>query len=143
MNARYMARLRTAGRLATTLATLTFTACVIGGNVKTFQPAGAAGIVMHFMFAGSSVAHAAEVLAVRDSGLVVVHADSLKLLRYADTRELDFRPVKRRVTGGRPLGPVLREEVRILTRYPQGISPDLERRLLAAYGQTQIVLAVP
>lgn len=78
-----------------------------------------------------------ELLAVEDSTLLLAVEGSLHRV-----------PLRAVVRGAAPrlgftdrLEPGTRERLRLISRYPQGVSPDLERRLLQAYGREAVTPA--
>jgi hypothetical protein len=103
--------------------------CRLGPEVNTYPPANTlAGMELTVRLNGGSVT--GELLSVRDTELVlVIHQpdpDSSGLPRLA------------RVLAPSHWSRTESERHRLLSRYPQGISPQLEARLLAAYEAERI-----
>lgn len=84
-----------------------------------------------------------ELLAVVDTALV--------LRRFADTPPIvlvpyraivagAFHQVRASLEGGHPPRAADRERLRLVSRFPQGLSPELWQRLLAGYGQAEPVV---
>lgn len=109
-----------------------------GQRVEDFPPAGIPN--------GASVSVvtnqrqiAGELIEVQDTGLVVLERSLLRFFPYTSVRSIRIEPTDRNIgTGSQPLDPRRREEVRLLSRFPQGLSPGVLEQLLAVYGQTQI-----
>lgn len=115
------------------------TGCAYGGGLEEYpvvgQPGGAR---LTLELAREQVT--GELVEVRDSALVLVRSAQPRIVF------VPFRGVVRgRFDGehrpapsfrGTPSASVL-ERMRLLSRYPQGLSPELEERLLAAYGQAE------
>jgi hypothetical protein len=114
-------------------------ACSIGTRVKGFQPAlRPEGVTATLHLAAGQVE--AEVLAIDDTALIVRRfQDSLPVavVRFRAIREAAFRQVGATMAGGRPPRSVDRERIRLVSRFPQGLTPELLQSLLAAYGQAQ------
>jgi hypothetical protein len=119
------------------------TGCHVGPNAQSYTVARTPyGARLALMVADERFE--AELLAVRDSGLLVLRSNQLLLVPF---RSIDDA----RSAGGAHVGVELRdgrrptsdemERLRIQSRYPQGVTPELERRLLEAYGQTSLIVA--
>jgi hypothetical protein len=116
----------------------------VGQGVEKFRPAHAPeGITVRYQLRNRSDLLEAELLAVRDTGLVVVRQGAVGLLRYRDTNRISFVGIKPSSHGGAPFSESASREIALVSRFPQGISSDLETRLLAAYGQSSMTLIVP
>jgi hypothetical protein len=76
-----------------------------------------------------------ELMAVADSSLLVQSGGRLHRVRFA-LIESGKAPGVRFTSATLP--PEVREQLRLISRYPQGVSPELQRRLLQAYGQTEV-----
>jgi hypothetical protein len=109
-------------------------ACQIGTHAKNYAPArGPAGAILDLRFSDKSRARA-ELLAVEDSALLVVENAQLARVPLAQIRSA--RGPK--VAFDSRLRSDTRERLRLLSRYPQGVSPEMEGRLLQAYGQSTV-----
>ena len=114
-------------------------ACAVGTTGGSYEPAkGPAGarvtleVTDHREVVG-------ELLAVEDTSLLVLQE-----------RQLVRVPLPLIASGNAPkvsfTGPTLmarrdesRERLRLISRYPQGMNPELEARLLEAYGQSRVL----
>jgi hypothetical protein len=114
------------------LALLQLAACSVGTTGKNYPPAkGPAGASVMLELGGKRTL-AGELLAVEDSSLVVqaggrLHRVSLPSIRSGKAPKISFT--------GPALNDSIQGRLRLVSRFPQGISPELERRLLEAYGQ--------
>ena len=118
-----------------TSAFILLTACSVGTTGRNYQPAkGPAGAVMSLELSGAR-ALTGELLAVEQSSLLVLASG--QLLRVPLPLIQSGRAPKVSFSGG-TLNEVLRERLRLISRYPQGVSPALEARLLEVYGQTAV-----
>jgi len=72
---------------------------------------------------------------VEDSSLLVLAGR--QLIRVPLPRIQSGKAPKLSFTGTTLKGEA-RKRLRLISRYPQGVSPDLETRLLRAYGQTAV-----
>lgn len=130
--------------------------CSYGMKVSTFVPAaGPRGVICRVSL--DSTRMEAELIEVRDTGLVVlmnpnaapsssvdaVNAPRLRLLPYGSIHSARFEQTNLSVGGGSVPAPKTLRRLRLLSRFPQGIAPDLLESLLRAYGQTQVDGARP
>jgi hypothetical protein len=110
-------------------------ACSIGPRMSTFEPAQTPGGATVTVTAGAAgTAYAGELLAVEDSTLLLVY--------HAGLTRIPFRLVRRirapyGGAGGVPTASE-RARLRLVARYPAGVPPELERRLLDAYHQAAV-----
>ena len=117
------------------LATVLIGGCHIGPQPSTYRLAQqAAGAESEIEMSHGTMT--AELLDVRDSAIVVLNLGAVVLVPYAAIVKASFNGVDGNLSGGRapPLG--LRSDMRTVSRYPQGLSPALEEKLLAAYHQS-------
>jgi len=115
------------------LATL---ACQLGGRVDRFAPARQpAGVAVTLRLKGGATGQG-ELLAVQDTALVVLVQDTVMLVpyrvlqagRFAQVGELTETPPTKDFAG----------KLRLVSRFPQGLTPEMLARLLAAYGQSEL-----
>ena len=110
-------------------------ACQLGTSASNYAPAkGPAGAILELRLADGS-RMTAELLAVEDSSYLLLH--EAKLTRIAMTQVRGASGPKVSFSG--TLGATTRERLRLISRYPQGVSAELEGRLLQAYGQSAVV----
>lgn len=110
--------------------------CVLGARVETFAPAATpAGLDLTMQLERSGIA--GELLAVEDTALLLVvrfpNPDSTDTPRLA---RVSTRQIKNLLNGIAPRGAWSSrhtKQLRPLARYPKGVTPDLEARLVAAY----------
>ena len=114
-------------------------ACLPVGPTARRLANSADGIYANVQLAGRpKVRFAGELLAVRDSTLLLLREDDehvvevpIRAIRYASFQQhgtlIDGGNIERRD----------REKLRLMSRFPGGVSPELEARLLEAYGQTE------
>ena len=114
------------------------TGCMVGPSAAGFVPAnGPAGVTVELR---TMRAHklAGELLEVRDTAILLLASDSVRLVPFRAVRlaavrqrgNLDFGE------GQAPDASTL-YRLRQLTRFPNGLTPDLAQKLLAAHGQTE------
>lgn len=124
-------------RLGAALAALALVACHVGTRASSFAPA-----VNPEGVTAQVVTHAgtfeAELLAVSDTALLLLRNRTLVLARYAVIREATFQQVAETVERGVAPDSAARERLRLISRFPQGISRERLRALLAAYGQPAV-----
>jgi len=85
-----------------------------------------------------TVRFSGELLAVRDSTLLVLREDDAHVVEVPirAIRSGSFQQHGTLIDGGK-IERTKREKLRLMSRFPGGLSPELEARLLAAYGQTE------
>ena len=113
--------------------------CTLGPTIQEFEPAHrAAGAVATVRLARATIA--GELLAVSDSGVLLLARDGIT--------EVPFRLVRSGIVQGMPndfgMGDApdsdTRRTMRNLSRFPQGLSPELLEKLLAAYRQQATIV---
>jgi hypothetical protein len=114
-------------------------ACPIGPTVESFTPARSPhGIAANIRLRDRAKTQiVGELLEVRDSTLLILR----------DTTRVLLIPIRAIRTGSFPKRGTLitdgdltrgdREKLRLVSRFPAGLRPELEAQLLAAYGQTE------
>ena|GEM_PF-1071402 len=81
-----------------------------------------------------------ELIAVQDDGIVLLR-EKLRFVRYEYIVALEFGEglPQYKVKRQRTLKPDVLERIRYLSRFPQGLSPELLQKLLQAYGQNALL----
>lgn len=86
-----------------------------------------------------------ELIEVRNVGIVVLADQKLRLLPYTvilsskiDQTESRYAIYQRTVPK-----PEVQEHLRLLSRFPQGLTPELMKQFLGEYGQTELAGANP
>jgi hypothetical protein len=72
----------------------------------------------------------------KSGSTVQVQETVVRLLPYARVDWVQFQRGSKLVAGKWVLGPGSRERFRLLSRFPQGLTPELLQQLLKMYGQT-------
>jgi hypothetical protein len=116
-------------------ALILLTACSVGTTGKNYAPAkGPAGAIVTLDLSGQRTM-TGELLAIDQRSLLVL--EGREVVRVALPLVLVGKAPKLSFVGTK-LDDATRERLRLISRYPQGVSPDLEARLLAAYGLTAV-----
>lgn len=119
--------------LGPVLATLS---CNLGGRVDRFVPAKQpAGVAVTVWLKGGATGQG-ELLAVQDTALVVLVQDTVTLVPFRVLQAGRFSQVGE-LTETPPTTDFARN-LRLVSRFPQGLTPELLPRLLAAYGQSAL-----
>jgi hypothetical protein len=79
-----------------------------------------------------------ELIAFHDNGLVVLERRMLRFLPFSAIRTATFNQVDQTRLVGGPPDRAVRRRLQLLSRYPQGLTPELLDSLLRAYGQTAL-----
>lgn len=129
-----MARLIVSAVLAALLS-----GCAVGPRVERFAPAQKpSGVEASLKFlAGTSVT--GELLEVENAALVILNGNEVTRVAYTAIRSGTFAQTGITIQERKPLSVTEREQLRLLSRFPQGLTPPLLASLLAAYRQTNIV----
>jgi hypothetical protein len=110
-------------------------ACHVGPDVAGYPPASSPyGVIGSFVVGKATFE--AELLAVRDSSFVLLRDRQVVELPFAGIASSSFAHVDTRVSSKTRPSPEELAKLRILSHFPQGLSAELERKLLESYGQT-------
>lgn len=112
-------------------------ACFTGPSARTFPPArDPGGIAADLRLELRQGRLRGELLEVQDSALVVLRDDSLvTIVPIRAIRSGSFAKPGLLIANGY-ISRRGRERLRLVSRFPAGLTPELRARLLAAYGQT-------
>ena len=129
--------------IAAAATALALAACTLGTRPATFEPARSPqGIEARIGYWGprhTVLALVGELLAVTDSGLVVLSADRrLVHAHWPVLVSATFRQIGVRLHGGDAPDPRARERLRLVSRFPQGLSAELTSRLLSSLGRDRM-----
>lgn len=125
-------------------APLFLAACYTGPGIRTFAPAqGPKGVQTTLKLQQSGQAEG-ELLAVRDDGLMLLANASVVFAPY--TAIDDARFVERRELGwgrlsgdrGQPPEPNIQQQLRLVSRFPQGLGGDVLEQLLGHHDQRYV-----
>jgi hypothetical protein len=120
---------------------LSIAGCMVGTSSATFKPANApAGVEARLRFRRGEIR--GELLEVRDSGVVVAPAGEIIYVPFAHIRLAAFEQTHLGYMGRSPR-PEVRERMRLLSRFPNGLPADQLERLLAARGQQSLRVYQP
>jgi hypothetical protein len=118
--------------------------CSFGMTARKYRPAqDPQGVIMRLDTAQGQLS--GELIEVRDDGIVLLADQMLRLLPYTAilSSELDQTASRYSISRRAAPEPDVQEHLRLLSRFPQGLSPELMRQLLDAYGQTELAGASP
>ena len=127
--------------------------CAYGMTREKFRPAqNPQGIATHITTAAGEFA--GELIEIRPAGLVLLSEEAgsiprngtamakprLRLIPYGAIRSSRFEQLDPRlyIIDGRTPPDKERERLRLVSRFPQGLSPEVLSQLLKAYGQTEL-----
>jgi hypothetical protein len=81
-----------------------------------------------------------ELIEVRDAGIVLLADQKLRLLPYTEilSSEADQTSSHYSISNRTVPKPDVQAHLRLLSRFPQGLTPELMRQLLDVYGQTEL-----
>jgi hypothetical protein len=111
--------------------------CAYGMTAEKLTPAHEpAGVTVRISTPGRQLS--GELIELRDDGLLVVSDKIVRLVPYGSIASAQFDQTKDRIEGHQPPSGDRRERLRLLSRYPQGVGPDLLTDLLRAFGQNEL-----
>jgi hypothetical protein len=114
--------------------------CRYGAAVESFPPARTPKGVIGTITTTGARFSAAELIEVRESEIVILSGTTFRLLPYSAIISARFEGMSGRYNIGnrRAPGPETRDTLRLVSRFPQGLTPELLRRLLEANGQSEL-----
>lgn len=127
------------------LLVLPIVACTIGTPANEHMLIAAPrGIELTVTLIQPRTSYYGELVGVSDSAIVLLRGGAQVVeLPYRNIRDARARIRTVRLGGGITPSADDRAAIAQLSRYPQGISPDLMRGLLSAYGQDSLIRPVP
>ena len=129
--------------------------CSFGVTAGKYNPAQQPGGVTVVVETGQGQPEIrGELIEVRDAGIVVLTFRTqntpqsgleLRLLPYTAILTSKVSQTESRYAISKRMAPKpeVRERLRLLSRFPQGLTPELTQQLLAAYGQTELAGVTP
>ena len=123
--------------------------CSYGMTAAKFRPATDPHGVMGTITTGSSVLRG-ELIEVQDAALILLASGDgeggrLRLVPYSVVRSSQFEQLAGRysIRNGNPPAGEVRERLRLVSRFPHGMSAQVLAELLKTTGQTQLDAIVP
>ena len=113
--------------------------CSFGMTAKKFPPAlSAKGVTMRVVTDQRTVS--GELIEVRDTGIVILADQKMQLLPYSSmvTANAEGIGSSLKIDGRRTPDPEVHDRLRLLSHFPQGLSPQLLQEFLGRYGQTAL-----
>ena len=108
--------------------------CLVGSQARNYPPAtGPAGAIVNLELTDKSKA---------SGELLAVEANALLLLRVHELTRISLSQIRRgrapKIGFDHNLAGNTRERLRLVSRFPQGVSRELEGQLLQAHGQSAV-----
>lgn len=111
-------------------------ACYHGPSAETFELAQwPDGVAVDLRLSKSRVRVRGELLELQDSALIVLSRSQIVRVPIGSIRQGVFQERGILIENGR-ISERARTQMRLLSRFPAGLTPELRARLFAAYGQT-------
>lgn len=112
-----------------------------GQWLETYRPATEPAGVQAALRVGAGEQLEGELLALEEGGLLVLAGNVIYRVPWAGVLRARFPEASTELAfrGPEAPRPAVREELRLLSRFPQGVGDDLMRRLLRAHGQAEVV----
>lgn len=84
-----------------------------------------------------------ELIEVRDAGIVILSAQTLRFIPYSAITSSRFDDIGDSISNRKAPSPKVRERLRLLSRVPPGLTPELLQSLLTAHAQTELAQENP
>jgi hypothetical protein len=113
--------------------------CTFGMTARKYRPAQEPkGVNMRIDTAQGQFS--GELIEVRDVGIIVLADQKLRLLPYTVilSSKIDQTESRYEISQRTVPKPEVQEHLRLLSRFPQGLTPDLMKQFLSEYGQTEL-----
>lgn len=119
-------------------------ACSVGPRAEKFAPArGPGGAEVRLELGREKRLAVGELIAIQDTALLIRRDSVIELVSLASIRRGAATASGSRAVFSRKPTPATRERLRLLSRYPNGVTPELLRQLLDAYGQAELTVLAP
>jgi hypothetical protein len=118
--------------------------CSFGMTSRKYRPAQfPQGVIMRLDTTQGKLS--GELIEVRDAGIVVLVDQKLRLLPYTVIQSSEAAQTSSRysISNRAVPKPDALAHLRLLSRFPQGLTPELMGQLLSAHGQTELAAANP
>ncbi len=133
-----MVRVRSlTGTLLILMAACLTSACYVGMSAGKYRPAQQPAGVSITMTTPQGKA-AGELLAIRETGVIVLIDQKVHLVPYTAILSSEIAQTSGYAIANRAPGADVQAHLRLLSRFPQGLTPELLGQLLQAYGQTEM-----
>ena len=84
-----------------------------------------------------------ELIEVRDAGIVILSAQTLRFIPFSAITSSRFDDIGDSISNRNAPSPKVRERLRLLSRFPPGLTPEMLQNLLTAHAQTQLAQENP
>lgn len=119
---------------------LFISACAVGPRVENFKPAHQPAGIDATIRLDTGASLSSELLDVQEGGLLVLNGRRVTLVPYTSILSATFPQTSIRIEARTAPSTLRREQLRLLSRFPQGLSPTLLNSVLAAYQQEKLVI---
>jgi hypothetical protein len=123
--------------VAAVVAVLSTVACAYGPTIASFEPATGPRGVTTTLIAASGEVREGELLEVRETGLLLAGEKAIYFIPYEALQSATFKGMRLKAGGRRAPSEEQRGTLRLVSRFPQGLSPPLLQQLLEAHGQSE------
>jgi hypothetical protein len=117
----------------------TLQACLrhYGTNVDSFPPAySPKGVIGEVVTSNTN--YKGEVIEVRDTGIVILAAGTFRFVPYSAIISSHFNGIGGPISSKKVPSSQSRERLRLVSRFPQGLTPEILQKLLSANAQTEL-----
>jgi hypothetical protein len=111
-------------------------------TAESFPPAiTPKGVTGHVVSNRSS--YAVELIEVRDAGIVILARNTFRFVPYSTIKSSGFDGIGASISGRKAPSSKARERLRLVSRFPQGLTPELLQKLLSANKQAALAQENP
>src|SRR4051794_39376810 len=106
--------------------------CALGMTARKYRPAREPnGVIMHIDTAQGALT--GELIEVRQTGIVLLSGGKLRLLPYKEvlSSKVEQTSSKYSISKGTAPKAAVQRQLRLLSRFPQGLTPELMQQLLS------------
>ena len=115
----------------------TLPSCHYGMTVKSFPPAHTPkGVTGHVVT--SRTAYTVELIEIRDTGIVILAGPTFRFVPYSAIASSRFDGIGDSISNRMTPSSTVRDRLRLVSRFPQGLAPELLQTLLNANAQTEL-----
>jgi hypothetical protein len=128
------------GTLLVLIAACAGSACYVGMSAGKYRPAQQPAGVSITMITPAGKA-AGELLAIRDTGVIILIGQKVHMVPYTAilSSDIDQTSSSYAISNRAAPNADVQTHLRLLSRFPQGLTAELLGQLLQAYGQTEMI----
>ncbi len=116
--------------------------CLHRIGTQSFPPAHSATGVTGRVTTGRAD-YTMELIEVRDTGIIILATRTFRFVPYSAIKSSRFDGIGDSISSRRTPSSKVQERLRLVSRFPQGLTPELLQKLLSANAQTELAAENP